>query len=273
MIARYSVIIPTLNEEKFLPKLLTSLAAQTDKNFEVIVVDGSSKDRTVTVAKSYAKQLPKLTILVSREASLPLQRNMGARKASGEWFIFIDADSIVSYNFIERVEAYLRKEKLALFTTWTKPDSDDPRDANIASLANLTQGISLTMHRPLASGPLTAVTRKAFERVGGYNESHSFNEDVDFCLRVQKAHFPVGVIPETLYTWSLRRFRHQGTIKVFQQYVVSALPILIFNRPLKKLSGYVMGGQLYNSKKKKIPSTTLRRYEKRLRKLLKDLFE
>lgn len=272
MTARYSVIIPTLNEEKFLPNLLASLSVQTDKNFEVIIVDGSSKDETVKRAKTYAKKLPKLTVLVSREASLPLQRNLGAKEASGEWFIFIDADSVVSANFIERIEAYLKKEKLALFTTWTKPDSDDPKDANIASLSNLTLGISLTMHRPLASGPLTAVTRKAFERVGGYSVSHSFNEDVDFCLRVQKAHFPVGIIPETLYTWSLRRFRNQGTLKVFQQYVVSALPILIFNRPLKKMSGYIMGGQLYD-KKKRIPSTTLRRYEKRLRRLLKDLFE
>lgn len=270
---RFSVIIPTLNEEKYLPNLLSSLAAQTDKNFEVVVVDGSSKDKTVAAAKSFAKKLPKLTVIVSKVAGIPLQRNLGAQATHGEWLIFIDADSVVSYNFIERVEAYLRKEKFALFTTWTKPDSDDPRDANIASLSNLTLGISLTMHRPLASGPLTAVTRRAFDRVGGYNESHSFNEDVDFCLRVQKAHFPVGIIPETLYTWSLRRFRHQGTLKVFQQYVVSALPILIFNRPLKKLPGYIMGGQLYNKKAKAITLKTLRRYEKNLKKLFKEMFE
>ena len=53
MVIHYSVIIPTLNEEKFLPKLLTSLAAQTRREFEVIVVDGASEDKTRTMAESF----------------------------------------------------------------------------------------------------------------------------------------------------------------------------------------------------------------------------
>ncbi len=60
---------------------------------------------------------------------------------------------------------------------------------------------------------------------------------------------------------------------MIQQYIVASLPILFFNRPFKKLPGYVMGGQLYTKKKKTIPSTNLRRFNKSLRKLLKDLFE
>src|SRR5258706_4031142 len=94
MAIRFSVVIPALNEEKFLPKLLASLAAQTVKDFEVVVVDGSSKDKTVTVARSFAKKLPKLQVVVSKVASLPLQRNLGAKKTTGEWLIFIDADSV-----------------------------------------------------------------------------------------------------------------------------------------------------------------------------------
>ena len=273
MIARYSVVIPTLNEEKYLPKLLSSLAVQTKKNFEVIVVDGSSKDKTVAVAKTFAKRLPKLNLIVSKVASLPLQRNMGAKKARGEWFIFIDADSVVVPHFIARIDEFIRKEKPGLFTTWLRPDSEKPGDANIALLGNLMFEVGLSLNKPLPSGPLTAISRRAFETVHGYNESQAFNEDVDICYRIAKKHFPIRIIPETLYTWSLRRLRHQGMGKVIQQYVLASLPILFFNRPLKKLPGYIMGGQLYNKKKKTIPSTTLRRYEKRLRKLLKDLFE
>jgi len=271
--ARYSVIIPTLNEEKFLPKLLSSLATQTDRNFEVIVVDGASKDKTVAVANSYANKLPKLQVIVSKIASLPLQRNLGAKAARGEWFIFVDADSIVVPHFISRIDEYIRKEKPGLFTTWLRPDSEKPGDANIALLGNLMFEVGLALHKPLPSGPLTAVARGAFEKVGGYNETQAFNEDVDFCYRVGKAHVPVKIIPETLYTWSLRRLRHEGTAKVIQQYVLSSLPILFFNRPFKKLPGYIMGGQLYNKKRKTIPSKTLKRYERNLKKLLRDIFE
>jgi len=53
----FSVIIPTLNEEKFLPNLLRSLADQSKKDFEVIVVDDCSKDKTRTIAKSYGHKV------------------------------------------------------------------------------------------------------------------------------------------------------------------------------------------------------------------------
>jgi glycosyltransferase involved in cell wall biosynthesis len=273
MTARYSVVIPTLNEEKFLPKLLDSLAVQTDKNFEVIVVDGSSKDKTVMVAKRFTKKLPKLTVIVSKIASLPLQRNLGAKNSHGEWLVFIDADSVIVPHFMKRIDEYIRLEKPGLFTTWLRPDSEKPGDANIALLGNLMFEVGLALHKPLPSGPLTAISRRAFESVHGYNEAQTFNEDVDICYRIAKKHFPIKIIPETLYTWSLRRIRHQGTAKVIQQYVLASLPILFFNRPLRKMPGYIMGGQMYKKKKKTIPSTTIRRFDKNLRRLLKDFFE
>lgn len=273
MATRFSIVIPALNEEKFLPKLLDSLVHQTQKDFEVVVVDGSSKDKTVAIAKSYAKKLPKLQVIVSKKASLPLQRNMGAKATNAPWLIFVDADSVLFPNFIERISEYIREEKPSFFTTWLRPDSEKSADANIALLGNLMLNVSLTMHRPLASGPLTVVTRTAFDRVGGYNEAHAYNEDVDFSLRVSKAHYTLRILPETLYVWSLRRLRRQGTLKVIQQYIVSAFPILVFNKPLKHMPGYIMGGHPYNKKKKALVSATLKRYEKDLKKILKELFE
>ena len=65
----FSVIIPTLNEEHFLPKLLADLSLQTFKRFEVIVIDANSSDKTVSLAREYAKYL-KLKI------RYPKMRNM-----------------------------------------------------------------------------------------------------------------------------------------------------------------------------------------------------
>jgi len=274
MSVRYSVIIPTLNEEKFLPNLLESLVAQTDKNFDVTVVDGSSTDKTVAVAKSFARKLPKLQVIVSRKACLPLQRNLGAAATKGSWLVFVDADSVLFPHFIERITQFIEEKNPSLFTTWIRPDSDTPGDANIALLGNLVFEMALATHRPLPSGPMTAVAREAFAEVGGYNERHAFNEDVDFSIRVMKAHFPVDVIPETLYVWSLRRLRHQGTLKMIQQYILSALPVLFFNKPLKSMpGGYIMGGHPYDEKKKAISQTHLKRYQRNLKKLLQELFE
>ena len=79
---RFSIIIPTLNEEKFLPKLLESLTTQTVKDFEVIVVDGQSKDKTVAVAKRFAGTL-QLTVVTSEKPSVSYQRNYGSKVVTG----------------------------------------------------------------------------------------------------------------------------------------------------------------------------------------------
>lgn len=268
---RFSVIIPTLNEEMFLPHLLDSLAIQTERDFEVIVVNGSSKDRTVEVAKTYKNRIPGLSVIVSPRACLPLQRNLGAASARGEWLAFIDADTVLMPYFFERVGEFLDKNKPELVTTWFCPDSDVTGDAVITLIANLTIEWSISAKRPLSPGPMTMVTRRAFDAVGGYDETHDYNEDMDFSIRLHKIGIVVAIIKETLYIWSLRRWRQQGTLKVLQQYAKSSMPILFFNKALKRMPGYEMGGQLY--KHKKIPQKPiLREYEIKLKKLMKELF-
>ena len=248
-----SIVIPTLNEENFLPNLLKSLAAQTKKDFEVVVADGSSKDKTVEIARSFAPKLPNLKVIVSRKASLPLQRNLGVKETSGEWLMFIDADSVLFPHCVERIYEYISQTHPAFFTTWMRPDSEKPGDAMIALLGNLMLQTAYVLHRPIAPGPLAVIRRDAFEAVGGYNESHAFHEDVELSQRLSKHKIPFSIIPETLYTWSLRRLRKQGTLKVVQQYLLSAVPVLI-QMPMKYMPGYTMGGQIYDKKNRKIKS-------------------
>lgn len=133
---KLSIIIPALNEEKFLPNLLMSLTIQTKMDFEVIVVDGSSRDRTVEVAQSFSPQLPGLKVLVSEKAGISLQRNMGAKAASGDWLIFIDADSTVLPYFVERIDWYIDDQKPRFFSTWMRPDSEGSGDALISLVVN-----------------------------------------------------------------------------------------------------------------------------------------
>lgn len=270
---RYSVIIPTLNEEKFLPKLLESLAAQTDKNFEVVVVDGSSKDKTVAIAKAYTRKIPNLQIIVSKKASLPLQRNLGASATRGEWLVFVDADSIFLPYFISRCEKFIKEYNPKLFTTWFRPDNENPKDAVYTLFMNVFIESTIIFKRPMAPGPMTLVKRSAYDFVGGYDEEHAFHEDVDFGQRLFRAGITLTVLHEALCIWSLRRFRKEGTLKVLNQYVLGAIPMLFMNKSFKTMPGYTMGGQLYHKKKKTVTAKALKRYKKILNKLLKDLFE
>ncbi len=270
----FSVIIPTLNEELFLPKLLSSLSEQTGKSFEVIVVDGSSKDKTVELAKQFTHKLPKLDIIVSQKASLPLQRNLGSREAQGEWLVFIDADSILLPNFFERIGRFITEDSATFFTTWSRPDSEENADALLTLLQNLMVEGALFLNRPLSPGPLTIIRRDLFEKIGGYDEGRRFHEDMDLSLRASSLGIPFRILRETLYLVSLRRPRKQGVGRVIQQYLLAALPVLFLRKTFKDLpGGYIMGGQLYDKKKRPIKRSVFKKYEIKLKQLVREFLE
>ncbi len=271
--ATFSVVIPTLNEENYLPQLLASLSAQTNKDFEVCVVDGSSKDKTVEKAREFQGKIKNLKVIVSKKASLPLQRNLGAKNSGGEWLVFVDADSILLPYFFERVKLYIDRYHPELLATWFRPDSEENGDAMLTALSNLILEASIRFRRPMSPGPLTLVTHRAYDLIGGYDEEHAYHEDVDFGLRLRKAGISLAILKETLCVWSLRRMRKQGTMKVLQQYIQSALPVLFLNTTFKQMPGYVMGGHVYDKKRKQLKQTVLNKYELKLKKLMKDLFE
>lgn len=265
-----SIIIPTLNEEKFLPNLLDSLVHQTEKSFDVIVVDGSSTDKTVAVAESFMTKLS-LRVLRGQQANQSMQRNKGAGLVRGSWLVFVDADSVLLPYFIERMIVFIDQKHPSLFTTWFMPDSDEAGDGMLALLANMAVEGSLLLHRPFAPGPLTIISRDAYERIGGYDEDHAFHEDMDLSLRAYDLGIPLSVLSETLCVWSLRRIRKEGKLKLARQYLLSSLPVLLLKRTFRSMPGYIMGGQLYNKQKKPIHQSTIQKYEMKLKKLMKEL--
>ena len=245
---KLSLVIPALNEEKFLPHLLTSLTKQTKQDFEVVVVDGSSKDRTVEVTQSFCSKLSALKVIVSEKPGLPLQRNLGARATDGEWLIFIDADSRLLPYFIERMQWFIEEQKPALFTSWFRPDSETSGDALFTLVANSFVEGSIHFHRPIAPGPLIAVRRDVFESINGFNESLTFGEDYDLTQRITEQGIALQMLRETIYEYSLRRVRREGKLRFMSLYAVAALRVLLTKRNLERVPSYVMGGHLYEAK-------------------------
>lgn len=244
----FSVIIPALNEEKFLPHLLQSLAKQTEKNFEVIVVDGKSNDKTVKVAKSFQKKFLSLSVIVGERPSLPYQRNLGAHHARGAWFMFVDADSVVLPYTLERCMHFATTLKAQFFTAWFRPDSEEIKDAILILLNNIIIEGYILVKRPWSPGPFVVVKKELFDRVGGYDETKSFGEDHDFSTRLYKKHIPLSVLREVLCIYSLRRYRSQGMLRAVGAYILSGISVLLTNKSPDEIPGFVMGGQLYNKK-------------------------
>jgi glycosyltransferase involved in cell wall biosynthesis len=272
MAIHYSIIIPTLNEEKFLPKLLISLGLQTRRDFEVIVVDGASRDNTIAIAQSFKKKLPHLTTLSVEHPNISRQRNTGAEVAKGSWFIFIDADSILLPYALERADAFVQEKKPRLFTTWFRSDTETPSDSLITLLFDMVIESSLLLHRPSTQGTFMAVEKKAFIAVGGFNEKHLFGEDHDLVTRLTKKGIKLQILRETLYVYSLRRLRYQKTLKTLQSYARSVFSVLLTNETPRAMPGYIMGGAPYNGKKARRKSVA-RQFNKKFRAFMREVFE
>lgn len=267
---RFSVIIPTLNEEKFVSNLLTSLTQQTVKNFEVIVVDGHSRDRTVPVVKRFSGRLP--LVVAAGEKGVSRQRNMGARYAHTDWLVFVDADSILFPQFIERIGEFTDKTHTRFFTTWLKSDGDEPGDAIAGFLMNMGIEGGILIDRPWAPGPLTIVRRDVFELVGGYNENVTYGEDHELGVSIFRRGVHFDVLREILYVHSFRRYRKEGTFKVVMRGVKSTLNIIFRYKGLAYMPGFIGGGSIYDKpslrEKRKL---FFRRLEKRIGTFIREL--
>src|SRR3989338_341684 len=100
-----SIIIPTLNEEKYLAKLLDSIKNQGFKDYEIIVADNNSKDKTRQTAKKYGCR-------VVDGGKPPIARNNGAKAAKGNLLFFIDADCIIGNDFFKESLYEIKRKSL-----------------------------------------------------------------------------------------------------------------------------------------------------------------
>jgi len=197
-----SIIIPTKNEEMFLPRLLESLKKQNIQDFEVIVADANSADNTRQVAKSFGARVV--------DGGLPgVGRNRGAKAAKGKHFLFLDADVILPEFFLEVNYALFRWKQYGCATTLVKPLSTKVHDRLIHEAWNMGYRVCARV-QPAAAGFNLFVTRELFEELDGFDESMHCKEDLDFVKRAGEEQ-PFGVLPVPVHV-SVRRLEKEGRI-------------------------------------------------------------
>lgn len=238
----FSIVIPCLNEEKSLPLLLKDLVNQTLQDFEVIIVDGHSRDNTVKYALEYQKKLPSLTILPSKIRNVSVQRNMGGEAATGKYLLFNDADNRLPKHFLEGVKYHIGVKPSDMFTTWSLPDSNRRSDKVIATNLNLLIETGLLIGTPGALGAMIGCRRKIFGKIGGFNPEVGFAEDTDFIRNGFKKGYSFSIVHEPRYVYSLRRFRKVGTLKLLQKYATLNIKYMT-NQKIDQKKEYPMGGK------------------------------
>lgn len=164
---KVSVIAPTYNEEKHISQCLESLMNQTHPDYEVIVVDDGSADRTLEIARSF-----NVWTLRQDHRGPGLARNLGAAHASGEILVFLDADMSFAPDFLERLVEPIEQGKAV------GSSSKDELVANKDNVwarcwtinAGLPAGRRHSPDLPPEDNVFRAITRSAFFSVGGYDD-------------------------------------------------------------------------------------------------------
>ncbi len=184
MIDELSIIIPALNEEKYLPKLLNSIVQQDFKGkMEVIVVDGNSTDQTIKVAESFKEKIPNLSVLALRKCGISYQKNRGVEKAKYDYLLFIDADIILPRYFLNQFlkKVHVRDRFLETTNIWLA-EKDDILSQFIFAFVYPTLVFTLLRDK-VTPGFLLLTTKKNHIQMGGFREDLKIAEDVDYGWR------------------------------------------------------------------------------------------
>lgn len=213
-----SIIIPALNEEKYLPFLLATIKKQSFKDFEVIVADAGSTDKTIEIAKDFGCKIIK--------GGLPAKgRNEGAKIAKGELFFFIDADSrIISETFLEKLLREFKKKDLQIAVFPIYLDGNG-LDRVLFSFYNFWVKITEKV-LPHATSTFL-VKRDLHKRIGGFDQEVKLAEDHEYARRASKWG-KFGFIKIEPVILSCRRFEREGRIKLYLKYILGAIYLLLF---------------------------------------------
>lgn len=169
-----SIIIPAYNEEKDLPECLTSLKKQSEKRFEIILVDDGSTDNTIGIAKNF-----KIKILKQNHQGPGKARNLGAKNAKGEILVFIDADMTFDKNYLKNLINPLLKNKKILGTT-----HDYEVAKNIENKWSYLWGeIRVSKEGANQVKIFRAIKKKKFLELGGFDQKYGYADDQTFWFK------------------------------------------------------------------------------------------
>ncbi|MEM7819418.1 MAG: glycosyltransferase [Candidatus Aenigmatarchaeota archaeon] len=214
---KFSFIIPTLNEEKYIENCLKSIKNQKG-NYEIIVVDSYSRDRTISIAKKFGCK-----ILFEKRKGPAIARNIGAKHAKGDIIIFVDADARFDRDFLEKLDKKFEKN---IGGCIFKQGIFDTKDNYILFLLKLWNAIISSINKigfAMTNGVCFAYRKKYFNSVGGFDPKLLTNEDHDLARRIKKISRFVFFNDIVVYT-SLRRAKKLG----FKKFITLQLKATLF---------------------------------------------
>ena len=233
-----SVVIPALNEAKYIGRLLEDLVRQDRDDLEVIVVDSGSTDNTADVAAAYGDRL-QLKVVPLDIRGVSLARNSGAEAARGDFLLFLDADlSIPPHAVSAFVNARECLGSNYILSANLKAEGSHPVDRFYMWAWSTYFRLLTRLGEPRLSGGCIFIRRSAHEALGGFDIGLEPSEDTDYALRAKKMGMRFAFVNELTLIHSSRRFVTDGRLRYATVGVITEIRKLVGS---EKASAYRFG--------------------------------
>lgn len=203
----FSVIIPLYNKENFVQDAIKSILNQTFTDFELLIINDCSTDKSVEIASEFLSEKVKI-IHHEKNRGLAATRNTGIKKASSNYVTYLDADDVWKPHFLEKIFDLIQNfPEARIFGTnyqeiWkgtlkTPLNGSESLEENYKGYINF---FKLNIKQGIYCHGSVCFHKEVFEKIGYYNESIQFSEDLDFNIRANY-HFKLAYdkTPQMIY--------------------------------------------------------------------------
>lgn len=224
-----SVVVPAYNEEKYLGETLRTIFAQDypGENYEVIVADNNSTDRTGEIARELGAK-----VVVCLQKGVAATRQTGFEAAKGEILVGTDSDTLVPVDWLTKINHIFQDEKVIAATGSATLNSKSFLNRALAKyLFPMTMSVLFFLGKRALNGFNFAVRSSAFVQVGGLDKNLVSAEDVDLGVRLAK----VGKVvfePKLTVITSSRRI-DAGRVKFFMHHLENVVKFMILGQKPK----------------------------------------
>jgi len=214
-VSKISIIIPCLNEEKYIANCIESIV-QSDINYEeseVIFVDGKSSDKTVEIINLYIKTYPYIQILINPKKYTPISMNIGIKSSIGEYIFILSAHAKYEKDYFAKLVQYTKELKADCVggVLVTDVKNRNKKSNSIKEILTHKFGVGNASFRTGSSAVKEVDTvafgcysKEAFEKFGLFDEKLIRNQDIELNKRIINGGGKIYLIPEVKATYYAR---------------------------------------------------------------------
>lgn len=184
---KYTFIVPVYNGEKYIDRCLKSLLNQTYKNFEIIIINDGSTDNSESILDDYQKKHSQIKVIHQKNKGLSASRNLGIKKAIGDYLLFVDVDDYISDQTLAFIETKVSKPWDLIKFNWTSNQKELDINLKEDKVSNGSDAISYLINK-----------KEVFEMAVLYAYNKEYLEKINFSFKENRYHEDFGLIPITI---------------------------------------------------------------------------